>query len=85
MAYLKPQTPLEVNGNNIYPLTTIDQIILKDGTRLGDNTGNLNITSEKIGALPNIEVTSADNGKIMTVVNGVWAAKHIYNMEEVYF
>lgn len=33
MAYYKPQSPLIMNGNGIYPLTTYDQIILPDNTR----------------------------------------------------
>ena len=35
MAVQKPQKALEVNGQEIYPLTCADQIILTDGTRLG--------------------------------------------------
>ena len=34
MAYVKPQTPLNIGEDKIYPLTTEDQVILKDGTRL---------------------------------------------------
>ena len=33
MAYYKPQSPLEMNGNHIYPITTHDQIIMADGNR----------------------------------------------------
>jgi hypothetical protein len=32
--YLKPQTPIQLNDNYIYPLTTADQVILNDGNRL---------------------------------------------------
>lgn len=32
--YLKPQTPIEFNNNYIYPLTTVDQVIIGNGERL---------------------------------------------------
>ena len=32
--YLKPQSPLQIGSNFIYPLTTADQVLLKDGSRL---------------------------------------------------
>ena len=35
--YTKPQTPLNIGEKYIYPLTTADQIILSDGTRLEKN------------------------------------------------
>lgn len=42
MANYKPQSPLIINNNGIYPLTTYDQIIMPDGTRwngeVSDNT-----------------------------------------------
>ena len=36
MAYLKPQSPLKHTGSSdyFYPLTTADQVIMEDGTRL---------------------------------------------------
>lgn len=35
MAYLKPQSPLQhKDGDYFYPLTTVDQIIMEDGSRL---------------------------------------------------
>lgn len=34
MAYLKPQSPIKYKEDHIYPLTTIDQIIMDDGNRL---------------------------------------------------
>lgn len=36
MAYYKPKLPLEINENYIYPLTTYDQIINKDGDRVSE-------------------------------------------------
>ena len=37
MAYKKPQEPLTNRGFGIYPLTTADQVILSDGSRLEKN------------------------------------------------
>lgn len=37
MAYLKPQSPIKYNEDHIYPLTTGDQVILSDGSRLEKN------------------------------------------------
>ncbi len=34
--YLKPQSPLQMSTNGIYPLTTADQIINEDGTRVNN-------------------------------------------------
>ena len=34
--YLKPQTPLNIGNQYFYPLTTDDQVIMSDGTRLSD-------------------------------------------------
>lgn len=31
--YLKPQSPLQIGSDFVYPLTTADQVILNDGTR----------------------------------------------------
>lgn len=40
MDYLKPQSPIMKGSTGIYPLTTYDQIIMKDGTRFnGENFG----------------------------------------------
>lgn len=41
MAYKKPQDPLTNNGFGIYPLTTADQVILSDGSRL-EKVGKIN-------------------------------------------
>ena len=35
MAYLKPQSPIKLGEDHIYPLTTIDQVVMSDGKRLG--------------------------------------------------
>lgn len=36
MSYLKPQSPLIIGEDHIYPLTTYDQIINKDGNRVSE-------------------------------------------------
>lgn len=41
MNYVKPQSPIRKGNTGIYPLTTYDQIIMKDGTRFnGENFGS---------------------------------------------
>lgn len=72
MAYLKPQSPLKNNDDYIHPLTTVDQIIMEDGSRLSNNISSLNIISK---------TTVADNGKFLRVIDG----SHIQNVEEVKF
>lgn len=52
MAYKKPQDPLTNNGFGIYPLTTADQVILSDGSRLEKN-GQISISG-----------TAADSSKL---------------------
>lgn len=44
MAYLKPQSPLIIGEDHIYPLTTYDQIINKDGNRVTEIADNKNIS-----------------------------------------
>lgn len=42
MAYLKPQSPIKLKDTDyIYPLTTADQVILDDGTRLDTNLDSI--------------------------------------------
>ena len=48
MAYKKPQDPLTNNGFGIYPLTTADQVILSDGSRLEKNKQITANNSEKL-------------------------------------
>lgn len=38
MIYVKPQSPIRKGDTGIYPLTTYDQLIMKDGSRFnGEN------------------------------------------------
>lgn len=77
MAYLKPQSPLQhKDGDYFYPLTSVDQVIMEDGSRLNATLNSIN---------PIIETTTSDNGKFLRVVNGapVWAT--VLNAEEASF
>lgn len=56
MAVQKPQKPLAVNGQDIYPLTSADQVIMEDGSRL-------NAAIEKF-IIP--AYTTTDYGKTIT-------------------
>ena len=87
MAYLKPQSPIkDKDGDYIYPLTTVDQVVMPDGRRLNavlsdmDNDDN-DAVVDYIVPTP----TTDDNGKFLKVVNGspTWAA--IPNAEEAAF
>ena len=42
MAYIKPQSPLKLGEDHIYPLTTYDQILMPDGSRWNGKSGGLN-------------------------------------------
>ena len=55
MAILKPQKPLMVNEQEIYPLTCAEQVIMEDGSRL-----NAYVKKFLVPAY-----TSADYGKIL--------------------
>ena len=85
--YLKPQSPLkDVDGDYIYPLTTVDQVVMKDGTRLNaaikDIIDNMN-NNDNGAIIPT--TTTADNGKILKVINGSPAWVDISNAEEMSF
>ena len=58
MAYLKPQSPIQSREDFIYPLTTADQIILSDGSRL-----------EKDGVL-----TGGSSEEMQTQINELYAS-----------
>lgn len=79
MAFIKPQNPLKdvQTGNYIYPLTTVDQVVLENGERL--NT----ILGEGGSIVPSS--TTEDNGKFLRVVNGVAAWVALPNAEEASF
>lgn len=58
MAYKKPQDPLINNGFGIYPLTTADQVILSDGSRLEKN-GQISIGGGTVKTVSGVAPDSA--------------------------
>ena len=72
---VKPQSPLKhtESGDYFYPLTTVDQVIMEDGSRL-------NSVLEET-AIPTI--TTEDEGKFLRVINGVATWQTVINAEEV--
>lgn len=60
MAYKKPQDPLINNGFGIYPLTTADQVILSDGSRLEKN-GQISIGGGTVKTVSGVAPDSAGN------------------------
>ena len=60
MAYKKPQDPLTNNGFGIYPLTTADQVILSDGSRLEKN-GQISIGGGTVKTVSGVAPDSAGN------------------------
>lgn len=74
MAYKKPQYPLKNGDDYIYPITSIDQIVKEDGSRLGRNDGTINVTPSEIGAAPSIHnqssgtiTTGGSEGQLLAV------------------
>ena len=62
MDIIKTQSPLTIGGKGVYPLTTADQIVLSDGTRLEKN-GYIN-AKNAVEANHSVEAdhaTTADN------------------------
>lgn len=60
MAIQKPQIPLMVSGQKIYPMTSADQVVMEDGERL-------NAALEKL-LVPSY--TPADYGKLLGCAAG---------------
>ena len=59
--YLKPQSPLQYKGEAyIYPLTTVDQVILEDNTRLNVALDDINAKIENID-FDNINIEGLDD------------------------
>lgn len=80
MAYLKPQSPIkDKDGDYIYPLTTIDQVVMEDGQRLNtiinDMSNNASIPSPE----------ASDDGKFLKVINGSPTWTNISIAEEIGF
>lgn len=81
MAILKPQNPLTVNEQALYPLTSADQVIMENGERL-----NSAIAKYRVPAY-----TEADYGKALTPTAAglVWmqqgVSANLTDAEEVAF
>ena len=80
MAYTKPQYPLKNGDNYIYPVTTADQVILFDGSRLEKNgvveAGKL--SNERAISLTGDVVGTAnfDGSKGITINTSVSASRY---------
>lgn len=82
MAYKKPQDPLTNNGFGIYPLTTADQVILSDGSRLEKN-GVVNLvtlptTEETPGEAPTINAGTFGGMTVSQFVEMIYPVGSIY-------
>lgn len=82
MAYKKPQDPLTNNGFGIYPLTTADQVILSDGSRLEKN-GAINLvtlptTEETPGEAPTINAGTFGGMTVSQFVDMIYPVGSIY-------
>lgn len=82
MAYKKPQNPLTNNGFGIYPLTTADQVILSDGSRLEKN-GAVNLvtlptTEETPGEAPSINASTFGGMTVSQFVEMIYPVGSIY-------
>jgi hypothetical protein len=71
----KPQSPLYSTSNDthFYPLTTVDQVICDDGSRLNNKLDTLLDVSN---------ITTNDNGKFLRIVDGAPAWSAILYAEE---
>ena len=86
MAYKKPQNPLINNGFGIYPLTTADQVILSDGSRLEKN-GQISIGGGTVktvsGVAPysagNVILRGTEDDVLPVIFNGTQLTQLIYN------
>lgn len=93
MAVQKPQKPLTVNEQEIYPMTCADQIVLEDGTRMrADGKAKDSLLFD--GETPNayhqlVAFGTADYGKMLTcnAAGLVWsdAPETVANVEGVEF
>ena len=82
MAYKKPQDPLTNNGFGIYPLTTADQVILSDGSRLEKNgvvdLVTLPTTEETPGEAPMINAGTFGGMTVSQFVEMIYPVGSIY-------
>lgn len=50
--YHKPQTPIKSGEKYIYPLTTVDQVLVEDGSRLNAKYITVDINDTEMGTIP---------------------------------
>lgn len=61
MAYYKPQSPIKNGEDYIYPLTTVDQVMLDDGSRLNAKYITINLDNAEDGGDVNTVLVNADS------------------------
>lgn len=71
MAYLKPQAPLMNGADYIYPITTADQIILSDGSRLEKDGVLTGGASEEMQTQIN-ELSASIDALREEILGGAW-------------
>lgn len=80
MAYLKPQSPVQKNSDYIYPLTTADQILRSDGTRLEKKGGAISV-DEAVHATSADKATTADSATKATTADTATNATNASKLE----
>ena len=81
MAYKKPQDPLINNGFGIYPLTTADQVILSDGSRLEKN-GQISIGGGTVKTVSGVAPDSAGNVALTASDVGAASAESVNQLKD---
>ena len=81
MAYKKPQDPLTNNGFGIYPLTTADQVILSDGSRLEKN-GQISIGGGTVKTVSGVAPDSAGNVALTASDVGAATAEEVSALKD---
>ena len=72
-------------GDHVHPTDTSRQAALVSGTNIKTVNGNSLLGSGNIAIAGLPSVTSSDNGKVLQVVNGAWAAATIPSASGVSF
>ena len=81
MAYKKPQDPLTNNGFGIYPLTTADQVILSDGSRLEKNV-QISIGGGTVKTVSGVAPDSAGNVALTASDVGAATAEEVSALKD---
>jgi hypothetical protein len=51
-SYFKPQSPLQIGSDFVYPITTADQVLTDDGSRLSAKYISADLSDESTGIIP---------------------------------